>query len=184
MTNQTEIITYGGVKLEKNSIAKMNTSVTKDYYEREYKFFNVEFKNGIKIAYPQQEHPGSSVMTSQESWGDTKTNIYCVMGLELKGTKQRDDIKVKGGEIQSIDISGDGGGDSVEVERVTGPEVLGESYKSDLNGIWGNGEIVVDSNDNTTIQNFGSDQATKEGKFGWLHFGNGKKYHGVHRFEK
>ena len=177
----SENFIYGGVKLQKESISKMSTTVVKDYNQVEYKFFNVEFKNGIKIAYPQQKHTGSFVETSQQTYGDTNTNIYGVMGLELKGSKNRDTINVDASEIKSIDISGDGY-DEVNVKRVNGPKVY-DIIPSSLNGLYNSGEIVVDSVDNTMIENYGSEKATREGA-GFLHLGDGEMYRGVRRIEK
>ena len=178
----SENFTYGGVKLTQKVISRLNTTVVKDYHGRECKIFNVEFKNGIKIAYPQQEHTGSFVETSQATYGDTKTNIYGVMGLELKGSKNRDTINVDTSEIKSIDISGDGY-DEVNVKKVNGPRV-DDMTPSSLNGLYNSGEIIVDSVDNTMIKNYGSEMSTRDGIKSSLHLGDGKTYQGVRRIEK
>ena len=153
---------FGGVKLQKSEVASTKTKTVKDYYGKAVKLFMVDFKNGVKIAYKQSTNNASIFSGKNNTWNSTNTNINFVEGLELKGTNNRDDITVRGGSINGIDVSKDGGGDTVKV-------TLADSDKSGVSSgnvspnILGGGTIWTDKQDETQIRNYGDKNYSHKG---------------------
>ena len=162
---------FGGVKLQKSEVASTKTKTVKDYYGKAVKLFMVNFKNGVKVAYQQSANNASIFSGKNNTWNSTNTNINFVEGLELKGTNNRDDITVRGGSISGIDVSRDGGGDTVKVTLADSDESgVASDYVS--SSILGGGTIWTDKQDETQIRNFGDKNYSRKGSYS-----NG----GVHR---
>ena len=162
---------FGGVKLQKSEVASTKTKTVKDYYGKAVKLFMVNFKNGVKVAYKQSANNASIFSGKNNTWNSTNTNINFVEGLELKGTNNRDDITVRGGSISGIDVSRDGGGDTVKV-TLADSDNSGVSSDDVSPNILCGGMIWTDKQDETQIRNFGDKNYSRKGSYS-----NG----GVHR---
>lgn len=179
-------INFGGVQLQKAEVARMKTKVAKDHYGKSYKLFMVDFKSGVKVAY-KQSPKGSSLFSHKDSetWDSIKTQSNFVKGLEVVGSKKMDNIIVRGGTVNGIDVVDGAGGDSVTVTRAeadNGPESgIGSRF---LVG----GSILTDKNDETRIKNFGSQDYTEKGSYNMKVRDNNGTMHirsnnGVHRLD-
>lgn len=176
----SDFITFGGVKLEKNQVAKTSKRTLSNEYGKSETYYIVEFKNGQKAAYTESKN-GSISASNDPAFA--KTNIYGVMGLELIGTKNNmDEINITNSNIKYVDVSGDGGGDSVKVTNSTVHASM-KDYDfvgNALSNLGVHGEIITDKNDNTEIKHAFETEYTREGQM----FIHDAKRWGVHRFDR
>ena len=169
-------ITLGGVKLRKSEVATYKTStVATNQYGGKEQVYVVEFKNGIKATYrgAQNNSTMPAYISSKKDVTEwTNTEVWGVMGLELKGTNTLDKVDVTEGSIIGIDVSGDKYSDQVTINRskVDKRNPSLEFYAGDR------GRINVDKYDNTEILQFGD-----SGKASYTK--DGIPYHGIYRAE-
>jgi len=101
-------ITFGGVKLNKNEIVQTSTKTLKNKYGKTEKYFVVKFKNGVEAAYRGTIGGEAYISSSSDVTQWNTTNIYGVMGLELKGNKKRTDfINIDCSSIKYVDVIDD-----------------------------------------------------------------------------
>lgn len=174
-----DYVLHGGVRLQKTEVAKTYTKTFKDENYQNKTAYVVEFKNGIKVAYGQSP-TGAFINTRNESWGDTETNTFHVMGLELKGTKYSDSIKVNGGSLMGIDVEGDHC-DYVEVKGASADTGVARDIVS--KNFLTRGCIVTDKCDNTKITNVWDSDWSRNGEV--MHINkNNTMTNGIYRYER
>ena len=109
-------ITFGGVQLNKNEVARKTTKeLTTFSGTKKEIYYIVEFKNGTKVSY--RESNGGQISSTNDKKSYHETNIYNVMGLELVGSKDMDDITVDNSTVRWIDISEDKYGDCLSINK-------------------------------------------------------------------
>lgn len=148
---------FGGVDLKKSEVASTKTKIVKDKDGKDAKLFMVDFKNGVKVAYKQSPKvfgTNPSIFSSKNDIGNpTTTTVNFVEGLELKGTAtDMNDITVNGGSVNGIDISDNGGGDTVKVTYADADKSGAESGSVSPK-ILSRGVILTDKQDQTLIKN-------------------------------
>ena len=173
MTND---FTFGGVRLKKSEVATYKTStVATNQYGGTEKVYVVEFKNGIKATYRGAQNNSTMpayISSKKDVTAWTNTEVWGVMGLELKGTNTKDKMDITEGSIIGIDVSGDNYSDDITINRskVDKRNPSLEFYSGSK------GRINVDRHDNTEILQFGDSGKNSYTK-------DGIPYHGIYRAE-
>ncbi len=110
-----EFLILGGVRLNKADVKSYRETVVKNSYGKSEKRFVVVFKNSTQVAF-RAGNGGSISSTLNKTTENISTNIYGVMGLEIKGSqKYRDEINVSNSEVIGIDVTDGGGYDEVTI---------------------------------------------------------------------
>jgi len=157
---------YGGVRLNKSEVSQTKTKTLQDASGKKEKVYIVNFKNGVKAAY-RGAAPNTTFtpsITSNLSKTDyAQTDVYGVMGLELSGSKNKADrIEITNGSIIGVDVSHDGGGDSVKVH---GSKADTRTTSFETGSYMAQGGIYTDKGDDTQIRQANRAEYTEKGTF-------------------
>ncbi len=135
MTEPVHKKVFGGVKMNWNEVKSAQVNVDKKNNKNTY---NVTFKTGVRVEYPEQTNPKASIYSEEEgsifSGHDTSTRINYLDGAKVTGSRDDDYIRCNQVKNSTIDVSKDHNDD--EVEMIT----TAKNYKE-----------FKENNDNNTI---------------------------------
>ena len=171
-----DYITFGGVELRKNEIKNKEIKTVTHSDGQEEQVYVVNFKNGVSVSYRGAEDAPCFkpyISSSNASSGFAGTNVYGVLGLELHGSKGKEDsISIVGGSLIGVDVANDNKSDEVRIYSAkVEPHKLGILGDGSLY----EGQVRVEKDDVTIIKQVGDVGTTHEGSIFT------KKGLGVHR---
>lgn len=145
---KSKTFTFGGVSLDANEVKSKQVLGMKDGDTR----YIVDFKNGTKVAYKKSDKGTISAFQIKNE-GDVENNLLIdnVNGLEVVGSKNKDDININNSTIIDVTVDNDHKHDHVGIRNSKGNlarRVLEPSYEK-----VGSGDVRADAQDTVSVKN-------------------------------